>query len=286
MWEDFPGAEEVDGKKLAEDLARPEPKIRYVMMFTPRSGSSWLTDIASKSKRLGMPGECFNPEFLWEMVRAANATNMKDYIEVLARRRNTRGVFGCQLTYHQLLRVFGSEEVFLSYFAGSPFFWLIREDIILQGVSLQKMVQVKVSHSTEMTSDEIAKADAAFGYNPEAIKYWVRHILVAELGTEAMFEVFGIAPRRMSYEMNVRLGARAVLEAMAMHLGLSDATFGEIASDHKKIATKRNFEYAERFREEYPEFVAEVEEARAHILERLRQWDLSGAGGGVKEEVG
>ena len=68
-------------RKLAK---RPAARTRFVMHFTPRSGSSWLTDLAEQTGRLGKPGECFNPNFLPRMAARLDAANMDEFVEVMA----------------------------------------------------------------------------------------------------------------------------------------------------------------------------------------------------------
>lgn len=53
-------------------LRRPAAARTYGIIFTPRSGSSRLTDIASEWPVLGQPNECFNPGFIEEMARKLN----------------------------------------------------------------------------------------------------------------------------------------------------------------------------------------------------------------------
>ncbi len=45
--------------RLADAAKKPYPDIRYAIHFTPRSGSSRLTDICKNSSQLGKPGEVF-----------------------------------------------------------------------------------------------------------------------------------------------------------------------------------------------------------------------------------
>lgn len=47
----------VDEDKLAKLLARPEPVRRYVIFFTPRSGSSRLTDLLTRTGVLVVPAK-------------------------------------------------------------------------------------------------------------------------------------------------------------------------------------------------------------------------------------
>lgn len=238
----------------------------FVVFFTPRSGSSWLTDICEQSKILSRPDECFNPNFTPEMTRAFGARNLTEYVECLKRRRNTYGTFGCQLTYYQLSATFGSEERFMDYFHGSNFFWLTRKDIVSQAVSLAKMVSTSITHAPAHDQIEIDKSDASYEYNRADIRKWADHIRNAERATEMLFEKYLINPHRMYYEDITRAGSDATIELIADKIGVSKTTHVGVKSKHRKISTPKNIEYAERFLKEETEFVNKIYEDRQRYL--------------------
>lgn len=271
MWKGFAKASDLDRARFEKDMKLPAAPNRYVMYFTPRSGSSWLTDIAERTRQLSIPGECFNPNFLPDMTRAMNATNIDEYIDILRRRRNTRGVFGFQITHHQMNAVFKSRGDFLDRFRADKSFWLIREDIVLQAISLHKMQITQLSHAPQISHSDIAKQDKTFPYNAREIKRWLNHILQAELGSEKLFAEAGIKPFRMSYEVNTSLRPARVLNAMGHHLGLDHMKGLKLKTAHRKIGTGTNELYAERFREEMREYMIEVNETRAKMLSKVKR---------------
>src|SRR5579871_4778068 len=56
---------EVDEAAFANEVRKTTPADRYyIIFFTPRSGSSWLTSVLSATRHLGYPEEYINPEFL------------------------------------------------------------------------------------------------------------------------------------------------------------------------------------------------------------------------------
>lgn len=250
-------------------LTRPKAKTKYVIYFTPRSGSSWLTDILSQTGRMGRANEAFNPNFIPNITKAINASNINQYCSVLIRRLNTKGVFGFEITMHQLNAVFHDHEQFIKWFGAGPCFWLIREDIVAQAVSLAKMVTTQVGHTANATDEQRAAADQAFGYDPALIKKWLLHILVAERQNEALFAEYDLTPLRLSYEQITKLGAARVIDLFARHVGVTDLPEMETESTHTKLGTSRNQEYALRFREEEADFVRQVEDERAVWLEKL-----------------
>lgn len=260
-----------DIEKFQRERSRKEPAtLRYVIWFTPRSGSSWLTDIATATNRLGVPGECFNPNFMPAMTQKMNAASMDQYIQILTRRRNTKGVFGCELTWYQMDRCFGDVDDFMRYFDGAPVVWLIREDIVLQAVSLVKMQQTRIAHAPEASAAERAAAEAAFTYDPEAIAQFVRHVHRAETGCEEIFATYGLKPLRLSYEHNMAMGGDNVLNAIAHHLKIKPiARETPVDSDHVQIRTSRNDAFAKRFAAEHADFLAEIAEERTARLNAI-----------------
>lgn len=275
-----PGLFKPDQQDLAKyrrEIARRAPaSIRYVIWFTARSGSSWLTDIASQTGRLSQPGECFNPAFVPVMAARMNAADPDQYIEILIRRRNTQGVFGCQLTFHDLQATFGGAEPFMRHFRADPCFWLLREDIVLQAVSLAKKQQTRIAHSTQADAAARAAAERDFSYDAAQIKRFVTHLLRAETGTEEIFARYGLQPLRLSYERITAMGAETMVNVIAHHIGAPPIPAGQIASGHSKLGTDRNAEYAARFRAEHAAMMAQIDADRAPRLAAIDR-DLPGS---------
>ena len=272
MWKNFPRQSELDRDRFALDMARPLPEREYVMYFTPRSGSSWITDIVWQTRRLSLPGEVFNPNFLPNIIQSYNASSMDEYCDVLRRRRNTRGVFGFQITYHQLAAVFDRESDFLARFPSPVCFWLIRRDIVLQAISLYKMVQTQAGHAAQTPLDEIARRDQGVAYDGAAIRHWLQHILNAEIKTEDMFARHGLKPMRMSYERNVEMHPNHVVQVMGQHIGVPKMRLKPLESAHSKIATATNDSFADRFRSQYAGFLQEVDAQRSPMLGQLEYY--------------
>ena len=49
---------------------RAPAQTNYVIYFTPRSGSSWLTDVLQQTGQLGAAPEAFNPNFVPAIARS------------------------------------------------------------------------------------------------------------------------------------------------------------------------------------------------------------------------
>lgn len=264
---------EFDPDTYARVMRRPAAQTRYVIYFTPRSGSSWLTDILGQSGRLSKANEAFNPNFIPNIAQVCNAATLEQYVNVLLRRHNTGGVYGCEVTLHQLNAVFGDPAEFLRLLDPGPCFWLLREDIVAQAVSLAKMVATKVTHAPHASEEARRDSDRQFSYSARQIRRWLVHILNAERDSEALFARHGLHPLRMSYEQITRRSAAEMVALVARHVGVAGLEPGEVQSQHTKIATERNAEFAQRFRAEEADFLAEVAAERAPWLARLDDLD-------------
>ncbi|MFD2845195.1 Stf0 family sulfotransferase [Paracoccus cavernae] len=244
----------------------PPSKV-YSILFTPRSGSSWLTSILTQTKAMGTPSEWFNPELMKSSSQAKGARDLDQFVGAISRHDIHGNTFGFEITHHQLRAVFGSDQKFMAYFPNALFFWLIRKDIVAQGVSLDKMVQTKISHASNYDASEIAKSDRSYDYDADRIRSWISHIHAAELASEKMIADFNLAPVRLSYEQITKAGEQKVVELFAAKLGLEGFAAKDVSSsDHRKIGTEKNDAFSERFREENKEFMDQIDAERAEML--------------------
>lgn len=255
--------------KLKRILANAPPSHCYTIFFTPRSGSSWLTGIVEQSDRLGCATEVFNPNFCRLHAQKHGIADLGQYIDYVMRRDNRGGVFGFEITAYHVRQTFGGPARFRQHFGADPAFWLIRQDIVAQAVSLAKMTATKVAQSVAASAAQRAAADAAFVYDPQAIQKWLMHILTAERQCEDWFAKWGLHPLRMSYEQITALSPHQMLNVIARHAGLPDVPPVDIQPRHEKLGTARNTDYAQRFRDEQADWLAPIEAERAVWLDKL-----------------
>ncbi len=251
------------------DRLKP-PRVSYAIYFTPRSGSSRVTEILAQTKQLGMASEAFNPNFMPNIAQNVQAQNLDEYLDHGRRwlSRQDR-VFSFEITDHQLRAVFPDTQKFFDLFAAQPCFWLIREDIVAQAVSLAKMVATNVAHTSSANSADIAAADQKFTYDRRDIKKWLKHILVAEENSEANFLAQGIQPRRLSYEQLADMTPEEVVTLFAAHLEFDSVAMPTFDLKHQRLGTGRNQEFADRFRHDEAAFLENVAAIREPWLNRL-----------------
>ena len=146
-----------DPERFETEMKKAPARRRYAIYFTPRSGSSWLTDTLTDSKCLGKPQEFFNPNFIPRIARSLNANSLEAISNCCCAGKSWWNI--SRLRNHDLSmhRVFGiGRKVSRILSAHLPAFYLRREDMVLQAVSLAKAVKTSVFHSknTQSPSDQ------------------------------------------------------------------------------------------------------------------------------------
>ncbi len=248
-------------------------KNRYAIFFTPRSGSSWLTDELSKTKVLGRPEEYLNPNFVPNIAEKMHGRTCDDYLKALLRKRKTsNGVFGLELTFfhYQLF----DKAVFAKWFPfDKPTFFLFREDIVLQAISLYKAVSTQVFHNRGQGDASIGQSSDFAEYDGQAIMEWLSHIRRQEVGCvqllerenanvtylsyEALFNVYDNVPRLFAEELGFGLEFCAGLTA------------GQSA--HQKIGGSTNNAMKEHFISEHAAEIDALNADRTGLIGRVRK---------------
>lgn len=249
--------------------ALPLAEKRYVLFFTPRSGSSRLTSLAIETGVMSQPGEVFNPNFLPRIAAAMQSTGLEDYADMLARARNTQGVFGCEVTYGQMLQSFGSAGRLFKVVKPTSLIWLVREDIVAQAVSGMRMVQTKQGHLIGDAGDREA-AEKLFHYHPKRIMGILLRMRWMEWRTERMFAARRLKPLRLSYEQVIAMSEYEVMSLLAEYVGAQPVP-QKIESSHRKIGGDKSREFAERFRAENADLMKRLDRVRAPMLAKLDQ---------------
>jgi LPS sulfotransferase NodH len=252
-----------------DEMKLTMPEKLYVVIFTARSGSSWLTNILSETRQLGFPEEYINPNFVRNVATAVNATVPEKFLAGLRRRRKTpNGVFGIEAREVDV-KLFGADCFFKTFGNGTVFFNLWRENMVAQAVSLFRAVETQHFHAKE--GEETA---APPGYNSEAVGKWLIHLAVQENANIDM-----LAQRRrpfvnLCYEQMVS-NREQTLRLFAGVLGIEltpETLAGKSAQPLKKIGDEWNNEVEKRFRAEAEPLVSRIEADRKikpYLLARI-----------------
>jgi hypothetical protein len=116
---------EPDAAVFRAALASAEPATRrYVLLFSPRSGSTWLAFLLEQTGVLGRPFEYIHPDHVAGHARAAGTTDPAGLLAVLLRQRKTpNGVFGIKTLAADIVR-FGEAPFFAEFGGNTEFFCL------------------------------------------------------------------------------------------------------------------------------------------------------------------
>lgn len=263
--------EPVSGNRPKFDrLMRLPPAERtFIIVFTPRSGSSWVTRLAEQTGVLSQPGECFHPGFMPAMTRFFETGTLQEYVAILRRKRATAGLFGFEVTMGHVTATFGTFRQMIAMFPEATVFSLIREDVVAQAVSLLKMQQTQVGHRGDGDEARFADAEELFHYDPDGIRLWIRRLVRLEAAAERAFDAHGITPHRLSYERNVALGAQGVLDVLARKIGDLPPISAPPDPPARRTGSTRNDEFSARFRQENSDWLAGIAAQRGVWLDKL-----------------
>jgi LPS sulfotransferase NodH len=244
---------------LMDELTLPSPQKNYVIIFTARSGSSWLTNVLSETRQLGFPEEYLNPSFVRGVAKAVNSTVPEEFIAGLQRRRQSpNGVFGLEARALDI-EAFGAACFYATIGRNAVFFNLWRSNIVAQAVSLFRAVQTQQFHIKE---GEAALPPPA--YETKGIGHWMIHLTRQENANLEMLQHRRCSFFNLCYEEMVKDRGRT-LRLFARELGvelLADTRAGLVEPSLARISDDWNHESEMRFRAEAEKFVTRIEANR------------------------
>jgi trehalose 2-sulfotransferase len=243
---------DVDHNRLGEMEALPEPRSRFLIAITPRSGSSYLCDVMTQIKLFGSPGESVNQQFIPKIIERIPGRTPEEYIRNVMRFRKTKnGTAGLKASWFQF-RNFMDAMTDRAYLAGFKYIYLTRRDLAAQAVSLYKATASSVFHTNISHSEEALSTLQSLEYDYAKIKEWYLHIVQQEKGWEAYFEENGIHPLRLTYE-DIDDDILGVLARIAAFVGVdpNEVKLPDAPSIFGKIRDQRNAEWAQRFSVEH-----------------------------------
>ncbi len=260
----------VDKDAFLRELADTQPpRQKYVIMFTARSGSTWLTNVLSGTKLLGSPEEFINPDFVLGVARSLNAKEAAPFLEMLqCRRKSPNGVFGMEAR-HIDIELLGEEVFFRTFGAETVFFNLWRENIIAQAISLYRAVNSGRYHSTDNAVSGVPPYDA------DQINRWLVHLHLQENANINLLRKRGILFDNLRYETMVKK-REATIELFFNRLGSKssqEVCESSVVDELQKVGDQWNEETEQRFRIERAESIAEFEASR--LVRKLSPEDIA-----------
>ncbi len=244
---------------LMDELMLYSPQKLYVITFTARSGSSWLTNVLSETKQLGFPEEYLNPNFVRGVASAVNSIVPEDFIAGLQRRRQSpNGVFGLEARELDI-ESFGADCFFKIFDDNTVFFNLWRNNLVAQAVSLFRAVETQQFHIKQ--GDETAPPPA---YNTKSIGKWMLHLAMQENANLKMLQQRRRPFVNLCYEEMVS-NRKQTLRIFAHALGVEltpETLLGQAERLLVKLGDDWNGETEKRFRTEAATLVSRIEANR------------------------
>lgn len=239
-------------------MTRDAPADRCLLVFfTPRSGSSWLTRAVSATRQLGFLEEYINPAFVRDVATQMQATDQRTLLAMLQRwARTDNGVFSMELRAIDA-ELFGEDALFAGLCADPVAFFLWRDDIVAQGISLFRAVTTRRYHSTDAPTPPP-------DYDAGQIVEWMRHVVEVENRNLLLLQRRGLGFRCLRYEDMVRDRAGTLARlATALDVTLPpDQLSPAAAHDLEKIADDWNDAAEQRLRREHGDAIRALEAER------------------------
>jgi len=200
-----------DAAAHARACEAPAPAHRYVILFSPRSGSTWLAATLGATGLLGHPYEHLHPDMARRRAEEAHSTEPAGVLAVLLRRHQTaNGVFGLKLRALDI-HLFGADAFFAALGPGTAYFCLWRENVVAQGISLYRAIASGRWHSYDAPRPPPA-------YDAAAIATWIAHVIEVENDNLDLLTDRRIAATWLRYEDIARRDALCI-DLFAARLG-------------------------------------------------------------------
>ncbi|WP_250518278.1 MULTISPECIES: Stf0 family sulfotransferase [unclassified Caballeronia] len=247
----------------------------YAIFILPRTGSTWLMEMAENSKFLGTPQEWFNEGWIYteELAmgcrppRLVGTTSVDEYIRrTVADYRSASGVMGLQLSPYQTQCLCEMLEKPKDALDMVTKFYLRRENLIAQAISLFRSVTSGLFHSYQESPVLKSRLDAV-EYDGTAIQTWCEHIVTGEIFYDELFTRMNISPARFTYE-DVVAKPREILSWLAAHID-QNLKSGDIETQGgrmSKMGGKTSSEWEQRFRAEHAQFLVDLENRRPPVV--------------------
>ena len=244
-------------KEIFDANAEKTDPLTYCIAFTPRSGSTWLGQVLYNSGRLGDPQEYFNFEAAEYAITHSGMTNIHDYFRYLKRESQTSGVFGFELAYPHLRKLF--EEGLGEIVDGlDKWFFLRRRDFVAQAVSMYRAKTSGVYHSGQRT-EKIPESP----FDGDEIERLALALMAHEYRFSDFFDSRSLSVTNMWYEDLVEADETKIIELFTTELfpdgppelPVNEAKILQKKAKLERVSDSHSSILVDRFKEENPGFL-------------------------------
>jgi LPS sulfotransferase NodH len=244
----------------------PEPRKRYLIATSARSGSTFLCSRISDYGDLGFPMEFLNESYIAEFDRLFPNPNLEDYQRYIgAAFTSDLGVFGLKTDWWRFQEA--RQAGFMDPLIGQPFDLIVhlrRRDFAAQAVSLCLAVESNVWHARDVHQAELDPWHSRVAYDAAKIKHHARNILNQEYHWRRFIAASGAPAVEVDYEdvaRDVDVAIRRLAEAFEVRLTATPPRRPAIQQATSSVARA----WRDRFHEECEDFVAFWSEFRGCI---------------------
>jgi LPS sulfotransferase NodH len=205
----------------------PDITTTYLVLATPRSGSTLLGQALNSTDLAGDPREHFGHKMAF-WARKWNAATLQEFVDrLMAERSTSNGVFGSKLLYSHLrnLEQVAREEeryrdmplpaILDSLFPNLHYLWITRDDTVRQAISYWKAKETGIWGQEQARAGRTGQGRRQFvkgvretgktpEYDEQGIAALYQSILEEDAATGAYFRDGGIEPMHIVYEQFVR----------------------------------------------------------------------------------
>jgi LPS sulfotransferase NodH len=261
---DFPSGDYFDRSSAIQQKSSHPHVIPYAIVFTPRSGSTFLTYELAATKQLGLPEEWLNEQSLksytLDPYEISNLPDLMCHFKDV--RTGPNGIFGIELSIRHLSH-FSELANFQDFFQQQVrWFNLRRRNVVAQAVSAFIAERRQVYHlDSRLPPPRLLDVE----YDEGRIREYASYIVSCELAAKNYFASHEIAPIELNYEDLVSDPAFTVLKFYNV-LGVKKVGSTEVECNPiSKITTELNIQFEARFREENKDFLKRQIELRPPI---------------------
>lgn len=250
----------------------PDITTTYLVLATPRSGSTLLGQALNSTDLAGDPREHFGHKMAF-WARKWDTPTIKAFVDQLMTERSTsNGVFGSKLLYSHLRnleRVARQEEQYRdlplpvilgSLFPNLHYLWITRDDTVRQAISYWKAKETGIWGQEQARAGRTGQGRRQFvkgvretgktpEYDEQGIAALYRSIVEEDAATANFFREGGIEPMHVVYEQFVR-DYEPTTRRMLQFLGIAipeELVIGDPRT--VRLADDTTDEWAARFRE-------------------------------------
>ena len=254
-------ADRIAGYMAAEaDLPPGQPRFRYLICSSPRTGSSLLAAGLRRTGEAGTPHEYFNGRYVEAYRRRIGdpGLGLGAYQDFLLRHRCTaNGVFGAKMHFDQLQALARNRAAQNAFLA--PFDRLIltrRANQVAQAVSFARALATDIWNV--QTEDQAAAARRTpAAYDHAAIARALAMVAAQDAAWISLSEAIGRPFLTVPYEVLCR-NFPAALAAAAAHLDIPPPRDGiGISDEFSKLGDETNLDWERRFRAESGQVMAQ-----------------------------